>query len=58
MGAPGQSHSLSLGMQEEKGVGSDGVSGRSPEQERTLWAQLSAEGDRVRKEMTFVRDSK
>ena len=45
-------------MQEEKGVGSDGVSGRSPEQERTLWAQLLAEGGRVRKEMTFVRDSK
>lgn len=56
MGAPGQSHGL--GMQEEKGVGSDGVSGMSPEQERMLWAQLSAEGGRVRKEVAFVRDSK
>lgn len=47
-----------LRMQEEKGVGPDGVSGMSTEQGRMLWAQLSAEGRRVRKEVKFDKESK
>lgn len=45
-------------MQEEKGEGPDGVSGMSTEQGRMLWAQLSAEGRRVRKEVKFDKESK